>query len=359
MARILWVSVETPDREGQGGQRRQFHQINGLVGRGHEVQVISLHSDQSISSIETIAPIRRFRVAVRGRSVPMLVARMHRAIVTADADAVVVSHVDSRWMLPSGLHVERPVLLDVHNVLSTWYDKRGIVELRDDELEAEQEAFEHVTAVMTCSALEAERLRGSHPQLRLPVIVAPLGVDPREWPDAPLDRENPIVAAFGNWSWHPNRLGLEWLLDQVWPSVREHVPDARLEIAGTGADPSSLPGVAVLGRVDDLVSLTASATVVAVPVFEGLGASVKFAESLATGAAVAATPDGANGVDSPPCLVSADPGEWAEWIVARLRNRRAEAAPAAARSYALAELTWAQAVGPIDAWIRSAADPRG
>lgn len=354
MARILWVSAETPDRDGQGGQRRQFHQISGLLRLGHEVEVISLRSAQSASSIRRIAPIRRFRVAVRGRPVGALLRRMHRAIGTAGADVIVISHVDSRWMAPEDVRASVPVLLDVHNVLSTWYDTRGLTTLRDDELDAEREAFDRATAVMTCSELEAERLRASHPALSLPVLAAPLGVDPDEWPDEPMDRSAPLVAAFGNWSWHPNRLGLEWLLERVWPGVREQVPDARLEIAGSGADDAARPGVAVLGRVGDLAAFTARATVVAVPVLEGVGASVKFAESLATGAAVVATPDGANGIVSPPCLVSADAAEWTEWIVARLRNRRDEPAPDPARAYALEHLTWAQGVAPIDGWIRSA-----
>lgn len=352
MARILWVSAETPDQGGQGGQRRQFHQIKGLIDLGHEVHVISLRSDQFVSSIREIASIRRFRVAVRGRSVRALLERMRRTIRSSDVDVIVVSHVDSRWMLPGDIRAVRPVLLDVHNVLSSWYDTRGLTELRDDELEAEQEAFDISTAVMTCSTLEAERLRRSHPGLTLPVLVAPLGVDPREWPDEPMDREAPLVVAFGNWSWHPNHLGLQWLLDEVWPSVHAQVPGARLEIAGTGADRSVHPGVTVLGRIDDLAAFTARATVVAVPVFEGVGASVKFAESLATGAAVIATPDGANGTDAPPCLVSADATAWVEWIVARLCNRRSEPAPSPARAYALSNLTWAQAVAPIDMWIR-------
>ena len=33
-ARVLWLSNETPDRHGQGGQRRQYFQIAALVAAG-------------------------------------------------------------------------------------------------------------------------------------------------------------------------------------------------------------------------------------------------------------------------------------------------------------------------------------
>lgn len=357
MARILWVSLETPDRNGQGGQRRQYHQIRALLRRGHEITVLAPRSAQSDDSIGEIVPVRRPRPAIRGRFVRFFTRRIGRVIASPDWDAVVVSHHESWRLMPGRDALRAPVLLDVHNVMSSWHRTAGRI---DDELAAirqESAALAAATAVTTCSETERRRLVTIHPEAEGKSFVAPLGVDPDEWPEHEYHREAPVVAAFGSWSWHPNERGLEWFLAEVWPRVHAAVPDAVALIAGSGVrDASRWPeGARFVGRVADLAGFTAEATVVVVPVLEGVGASVKFAESLATGASVAATPDGANAFCDAPAMVSADARRWADWITERLQHRLDEPAPAPARAIALRELSWDAATAPIDAWLQRAA----
>ncbi|GAA1999895.1 glycosyltransferase family 4 protein [Microbacterium ulmi] len=355
MSRLLWISAEVPDRNGQGGQRRQFHQIRELVRLGHEVTVLAPQSSQDDTSIRRIAAVRRPKLEVFGRFVPSIAVRLRSRIATEEWDAIVVSHVESSWLLPAREALRAPVLTDVHNVMSRWHADHG----RPAEAEAaflqERRAIANSTMLTTCSEQERRRLVEAHPDAADKTFAAPLGVDPDEWPAAPYSRERPVVAMFGSWSWTPNARGLHWFATEVWPRVRLRTPDALALVAGSGVeDPSSLPeGMTSVGRVADLAAFAAKATVVAVPVLEGVGAAVKFAESLATGAAVIATPDGANAFEEAPAFVSADPDEWAAWIAERLARRGLEPAPAPARSFALRELTWAAAVAPIDAWLRT------
>jgi len=363
--RILWVSVELPDRDGQGGQRRQFHQIAALRERGHEITVLCPAGRQQSPSLGAVAQVRRPRLHVRGRAVPLALRRVRRLLSELRWDAVLVSHHDSAWLLPERLAT--PVLLDLHNVISHWHRRSGRAEAAAAAVGAEAAAVDRADAVTTCSRVEADRLQEMHPDLAAPVFVAPLGVAPHEWPEQVFDRSAPRVALFGGWGWEPNRLGLTWFVEQVWPLVRAQVTAAQCLIAGSGV-PASLiegraddegpaaDGLSFVGRVDDLAAFTATAAVVAVPVQRGVGAALKYAESLASGAAVVATADAAGAFAALPLpdaalLVSDDPGQWATWIVERLQRRHVEAAPAAGRDLALSALTWDAAVQPVHAWL--------
>lgn len=355
VARVLWVSAETPDREGQGGQRRQYHQIKSLVSRGHEITVVVPQSPQHDRAVKQLVPVRRPRISIRGKVIGAQYRRMQRLIASPDWDAVVVAHGESWWLMPPPGDMHAPVLLDLHNVLSSWHLAAGRDELARAALKEEVDAISGAHAVTTCSDVELQRLLQLHPWSAEKAFVAPLGIDPAEWPNVGFERSRPLVALFGSWSWRPNELGLNWFLQSVWPLVRDRLPDASVVVAGTGiTDATAWPsGAEYVGRVADLASFAASAVVVAVPVWEGVGASVKFAEALASGASVIATPDGSNAFGSTPAFVASEPGEWADWIVKRLVFRAEEPAPADARSYALRELTWDRGVEPIDRWLRA------
>lgn len=355
MAKILWVSVEVPDRNGQGGQRRQYHQIRALGQRGHEVTVMIPRSAQDDQSIREIARVTRPRISIHGRFMRALLFRTRRQIEGGNWDAIIVAHQGSSHLLPLPHRRSVPVLVDIHNVYSHWYRSMGDEAAARRAHAEEQQALRGAAAVTTCSLIECERLVREHPEVADRVFPAPLGIDPVEWPEQEFDRTEPITVLFGSWSWPPNINGLVWFLNDVWPRVRATLPEAMTYVAGTGVDGAlDWPdGVQFVGRVQSLAVFMARASVVAVPVLNGVGASVKFAEALAGGGAVIATSDAASAFPTAPAFISNDAAVWAEWIVERLQRRREESAPAAARSYALNELTWSAAVAPIDEWLSS------
>ena len=94
-----------------------------------------------------------------------------------------------------------------------------------------------------------------------------------------------------------NRQGLEWFVSQVWPEVRRAIPDARLEIAGSGP-PLDLPqGVGQLGFVEDLGPLYSRATACVAPLLGGAGTRLKVLEAMAHCRPVVTTSIGAEGLD--------------------------------------------------------------
>lgn len=351
---ILWLSHETPDRHGQGGQRRQYFQIRALVQAGHRVHVLSLRGPQSESELRQIASVERHRSHVLGRRLPDLVNLVRRRVESGRWDRVVLAHADSLDMLEP-FWDRPPLLIDLHNVYSRWFERQGEHGIAARQRHLERLALRMADTVSVCSDREMERLLGHGDRAAASVIVLPNGVDPQEWPEPVVNRELPVVAAFGGWAWRPNMLGLQWFLSDVWPGVRAAVPDAQFHLAGTGLDWLDVPapGLVALGRVPNLAAHLAAATVVVTPVLDGVGSPVKFAESLASGARVAATPDAASAAPGSPAFVSGTAGEWIAWIGDQLQQRKRLPVPAPEREYALQNLTWSRVTAGLDEWLRA------
>jgi glycosyltransferase involved in cell wall biosynthesis len=269
-------------------------------------------------------------------------------------DRVVIAHAESLDLL-RGRHGQIPVpwLLDFQNVNSRWYNRLGDDSATAFWIPIEREILAHADANLTCSVAETEALLVQSATAR--VRTAPNGIDPAEWPDSALGkRDDTTVAMYGSWWYPPNRDAIEWFLAKLWPRIRAAVPAARLVVAGPGEPPEVVrqaAAVDVLGRVDDIAALLGTVRVVALPILDGPGTPVKFAESLASGAAVAATTDAASGNPDAPAVLTNDPDLLADGIAGLLTN--ADAATqlgAAGRNYALTRCTWEVTQRPLVEW---------
>ena len=111
----------------------------------------------------------------------------------------------------------------------------------------------------------------------------------------------PIVLFVGTLNWEPNRLAADTLVQQIWPTVRARVPNARLMIVGLRPDrlqsyPAKDPSVTFTGFVDDLAGLYGQARVVCCPITYGGGTRIKIIEAAAHARAVVSTTLGAEGL---------------------------------------------------------------
>jgi glycosyltransferase involved in cell wall biosynthesis len=135
-----------------------------------------------------------------------------------------------------------------------------------------------------------------------------------------------------------NIAGLKAFCEHAWPIVRGIRPDAELLVAGkireaVGGD---IPGVKVLGWVDDLKGLYRQSAVVINPTMSGVGLKIKTVEALCNGKALVATPNAVEGLDfdgKPPCVVCGDWPDFASAVVSLLADpeRREEHQEAAIR----------------------------
>jgi len=319
------------------GLRDAGHRI-GLVGHGDAAaaarwadEVHSLGATEPPFSAQPLAK-RLWSVAgavASGTAITVHRQRQHaaqrqvRALLAAAGagyDACVVDHLQAwPWL---GGRPALPALLLNHNVESDNYRRlsraanrgyqgnprtrlveRALMRREAERLQRIERHALHEAAVVAClSEGDAQRMaalaqQGS-PALRARLLVLPgypaaIGRAPECQPATATLRR---VGLIGNWTWAPNRAGLQWLLAAVWPWLRSQ--GCELVLAGGGLEGMPMPaGVRLLGRVPDVESFYAQVDLVAIPSLHGSGVQEKAIEAIGRGLPVVATGHALRGLD--------------------------------------------------------------
>jgi GT2 family glycosyltransferase/2-polyprenyl-3-methyl-5-hydroxy-6-metoxy-1,4-benzoquinol methylase len=90
----------------------------------------------------------------------------------------------------------------------------------------------------------------------------------------------------------PNRMGLTWFVQHVWPSIRQNIPNAVLNVVGhvsTHCADITADGVVIHGPVADLTDVYAKARVFVAPIQFAAGIPLKIIEAAAEGLPILAT----------------------------------------------------------------------
>ena len=114
-------------------------------------------------------------------------------------------------------------------------------------------------------------------------------------------RASNILLAISNWAWRPNKDGLKWFLEKIWPRLKEQFPEVQFLIAGHGISERlqqklKVAGITYLGFVDDIEYYRQKATIMMVPLLSGSGLKLKILEGLASGIPIITTSIGAEGI---------------------------------------------------------------
>ncbi len=184
------------------------------------------------------------------------------------------------------------------------------------------------------------------------------------WFVPPRKALEPVALFVGTATYPPNREAAVWLLREIWPLVREQVPQARLLLAGEGmrevAAECPAEGVEGLGFVADLASVYQRASIALCPIRRGSGTRVKIIEAAMNSRPVVSTVLGAEGLSFAPrseILLEDSPEDFARACIMLLLDpdltaaigdaarRRAEASYAPAL---VAEQLMALCAGLID-----------
>ena len=152
-------------------------------------------------------------------------------------------------------------------------------------------------------------------------------------PRSPLNGSasgSPIILTVGLLSWLPNRDGIDHFIREGWPKVRAACPTAEYWLAGRN-DPATaeswqaVPGIKVLGFVDDLAAVYDRSWFTVCPLWTGAGTNIKVLESLAFGRTCVATVTGHRGYEdtlraNDSLLVAAGPEDLAENCIRLIHN---------------------------------------
>lgn len=207
-------------------------------------------------------------------------------------------------------------------------------------------------AVVAIQSAEAHFLADHVPSVR--PILAPIAAHP-------VDQAQPgngkrLLFVGSNTA--PNVIGLEWMLQEIWPLVRQSSPQHRLDVIGSvnAAFPQNGPsGVTFHGMIDDLTRFYAQAGVVISPLTFGSGLKIKLIDALSKGKAIVATSVTLQGVEhecAGSVLLADEPADFAHAILQMADDDRraafAEASLEVARKHFSPQRCHAQFIAWLD-----------
>lgn len=201
-------------------------------------------------------------------------------------------------------------------------------------LRYETAVFRRSERVIAVSDRDAGIVEAAAPAV--PVTAVPPGVDPELLAPGRRDPVPGSVLYVGHMEHYPNLDGLLFLYCEIWPEVRRACPEARLTVAGMGAQEelarvapevlAAIQGdesVELAGFVPDLRATMGATVAMAAPVRLGSGVRNKVIESLAAGLPVVTTRRGAEGLavtHERELLIADDPQAFARELVRLLRE---------------------------------------
>jgi glycosyltransferase involved in cell wall biosynthesis len=384
---ILFLTQIVPYPPDAGPKVKTWHVLRYLIERGHRVTLVSFVRQEETAHVDVLRqlchavhtiPIHRSRPAdlfywlrshLTGR--PFLIERddigaMHEVVQQIlSMEAIDAIHADQLTMTQFALRareeqgVLRPkgrngsdhrgpsLIFDAHNAVWTIMERMrqnsprllqpilGLEARRMKRYEGHiVREFDHTLAVTEIdrSALlqaAASKSNGSKPALP-DIHIIPIAVDTRSLQSMSRESGSVNILTMGTLHYPPNADGIRWFMGEVFPLIREHVPEAALTIIGKNPPKDFLERasrdpqfVKVTGYVPDLTPYLEQAAIMVVPVRAGGGMRVRILEAFAQAIPVVTTTIGLEGIDARPgedVLVADTPAGFAAAVVRLLQD---------------------------------------
>lgn len=373
---ILFLTQILPYPPTSGPKVKTWHVLRYLYQKGHDVTLVSFvrpEEEQHIPVLREICkgvhavPIQRSRIAdafyvvqsyLTGRpflverddlrpmqdTVNQLVRENDFQFIHADQLTMVQFAIRGASLLPE----KRPkVIFDAHNAVWTIVERMKenahyllkpflTVEAKRVK-QYEGELLRTVDHVLTVTDIDRnllqEALNYSKPRENNHVSsikVIPIAVDTEKLQPIKRRTDSKNIVTLGTLHYPPNADGIRWFLNEVFPLVREHVPDATLTIIGQNPPQDFIelaernPGVIkVTGYVDDLRPYLEESALMVVPVRAGGGMRVRILEAFSYAMPVVTTTVGLEGISGMPehdVLVADTPVDFASRTLELLDN---------------------------------------
>lgn len=262
-------------------------------------------------------------------------AELQNAIGSRRYDVALLEHFWCASYLLVIKQIARRVVLDLHNIESAWHLSCAHSETSLPgavhrcfgwaALRLEQAWLPLCDRVLTASERDAERVREL--SRSIPVCVYPNAIPFR---DAPQERAGDFAIAFSaNMEYEPNRTGISWFINTVWPRLRARFPGLSLKLIGKNERAIApvvrgVPGIQCTGWVPDAFSELAASQLCIAPLLSGSGTRLKIVEAWAAERAVVSTPVGAEGLDAvhgQSILLAHSPDDFAAAVESLLNDR--------------------------------------
>ncbi|NWG16306.1 MAG: glycosyltransferase [Chloroflexi bacterium] len=260
-------------------------------------------------------------------------------------------------------------VLDLHNALWVLYKRLAetlpptkpmkYILLRDWRLLRRYEgalcrAFDAVTAVS-----QEDRAALIEAGARDDIAVIPIAIDTDEQAFIQRQPSGPHIVHIGTMYWPPNIDGITWFLDEIYPRIKQQVPDVRCTLIGA-RPPASIversqrdPSLTVTGYVEDPLPYLRDSSMMIVPLRAGGGMRVKILNALSQGIPMVSTTVGCEGIaveNDRDILIADAPQPFAAACVRLLADADLNARiTRAGRQTAEQQYDYRQACRPLDA----------
>lgn len=191
----------------------------------------------------------------------------------------------------------------------------------------ESKVFEEVDIGIVVSELDKERLRGLCPRGKFEVIENGVGTDEFK-PDYKNNEVN-TLSWVGGFDHYPNREGIYYFLESIYPLIKENINDVKLYLVGGGVTDKLRKitamdlSIKLTGYVDNPLPYIQRASLFIVPLLSGSGTRLKIIEAMAAGKAIVTTSIGCEGIEGfngEHYLIADKPNDFAAKVVEALNN---------------------------------------
>lgn len=189
----------------------------------------------------------------------------------------------------------------------TWLGRLWLQQEAALAADIERRMVRNAWLILSCSQADAARFEDMVPtgcSAKANILVAANGVDTTYFAGADCSNVGSAgnVVFTGTAGYGPNDDAVEWLLQEIWPDIRQRCPQACLTLAGRSAGSrwlpmtQGIPGVRVISDPIDMRPVLQGATLAIVPLRSGSGTRLKIVESMSMGVPVVSTAIGAEGL---------------------------------------------------------------
>jgi len=347
--KILFLTQIVPFPPDAGPKVKTWHVLRALIGQGHSVTLVSfvrpeeephLKELRKICTAVHAVPIKRSRIAdvyymvrsylttrpflIERDDLPEMQAMVNTLVKENDFDFI---HADQLTMVQFGLRGasvapnKKPrVIFDAHNAVwsivermqenARWFLKPvlGVEARRVKRYEGELlKTVDHVLAVTDVDragleeALNFSKIKSG--EKVAPITIVPIAVDTTQLQPIKRKPQSKNIVTLGTLHYPPNADGIRWFFTEVFPLIRQRIPDATLTIIGKNppqdfvdfaiANPEA---IRLTGYVPELPPYLEQSTLMVVPVRAGGGMRVRILEAFAYAMPVVTTTIGLEGI---------------------------------------------------------------
>lgn len=359
--RILFLSPTLPFPLTDGGRIRVYNLLK-QIAQNNDVTLLALETQptdkNSIANVEqlgvkvhlvqyasTLPPLspktfisalfKRQPITVARYDVPVY-RRKFKELLTTEAFDIV--HYEMFHTAQFHTETDLPSVLSLQNVDSAiWHRLQSETEnlFYKCAYWSQQRAFQRYERVLspkfdvvTCTS-EVDAAVFERYCAEDTVKIIPNGVDVTHFSPDHASEDTAHLIYIGSMDWYPNEDAVSFFTQEILPQIQTDVPDVKFTIVG--GNPSErvqrladMEGVVVAGRVPEIKSYFAEATVFVVPLRIGSGTRLKILEALAMGKAIVSTTVGAEGLalrDGEEILIADEPDTFANAVTRLLTDR--------------------------------------